>query len=464
MTEEYNVKPKQAQFLKDLEKLIDKTIPQVEEINSDTFGFKVEGDNIVGLSLIKQNLKKLPYSILHLSHLTLKSLNIFNYYQLLSLPEDTRNLYEGIKLYALLKPEQAEALKDFNILIGRPIQRADKIGYNSVGVKIFKSNIEELGLGSCRITTLPESISNLESLKKLRLENNMLTTLPESIGNLTSLKEINLEGNKLTTLPESFCQLRNLNWVYLKENNWKGEWQEMARFSGYLSTDNISTMMKLCYKLNGIDIFISHAMIDQEDYPIIKLNNNLEKVDIIHNVHLCEEDLRDSIQAFMDKNVPKCQLLIFVCTQNSLTSKDCLYELSLAKKFGITILPIKGNDISREDLMQVDLREHEQDFIDLNKSEGFEFNKKVFDKLQEYIMSHESELKLFKKEQEILDKEKSNMRKNVMDFADSNEFKEHLKENFEEFQKISQEVRNARITNFEYYWKLGQILNKRKDV
>ena len=48
-----------------------------------------------------------------------------------------------------------------------------------------------------------------------------------------------------------------------------------------------------------------------------------------------------------------------------------------------------------------------------------------------------------------------------MDFADSNEFKEHLKENFEEFQKISQDVRNDRITNFEYYWKLGQILNKK---
>jgi hypothetical protein len=254
--------------------------------------------------------------------------------------------------------------------------------------------------------------------------------------------------------------LRNLNWVYLKENNWKGEWQEMARFSGYMSTDNISTMMKLCYKLNGIDIFISHALKDQVDYPIFELNKNLKKNEIIYDVYLCEEDLRDSIQVFMDKNVPKCQLLIFVCTQNSLTSKDCLYELSLAKKFGIKIFPIKGNDISQEDLMQIDLREHEQGFIDLSKLEGFEFNKKVFDKLQEYIANHEAELKRFKKEQEILNKEKSIIQKNIMDFADSNEFKEHLKENFEEFQKIFQDVRNDRITTLEYILKLGQIIRK----
>jgi hypothetical protein len=351
-------------------------------------------------------------------------------------------------------PEQEKILEELETLIGKPIPYVFKV-YFPFGVKCVKNNVIELCLAEQHLKILPESVGDLSSLEELRLTGNQLTTLPESIGNLKSLKRLYLANNKLSTLPESFSQLKNLLLINLKENDWKGEWQEMAK-------SEIPIMLYLCRKLNGIDIFISHAMIDQEDYPIIKLNKNLEKVDIIHNVHLCEEDLRDSIQAFMDKNVPKCQLLIFVCTQNSLTSKDCLYELSLAKKFGIKILPIKGNDISQEDLMQIDLREHEQDFIDLSKLEGFEFNKKVFDKLQEYIMSHESELKLFKKEQEILDKEKSIIQKNIMDFADSNEFKEHLKENFEEFQKTSLDVKNGRITNFEYYLKLGQILNKRK--
>ncbi|MFX1259474.1 MAG: TIR domain-containing protein [Promethearchaeota archaeon] len=311
----------------------------------------------------------------------------------------------------------------------------EKVEDDTFGVKIEGDEVLGLGLYDCELSTLPESIENLTSLQRLWLN-----------------------SNKLKTLPESFSQLKSLKKIYLKENDWKGEWKEMA-------TNDIPTILKLCRKLNGIIIFISHAMRDQGQYRVKDLKNNLEKSDIIHGVYLCEEDLRDSIQEFMAKNVPRSQLLIFIGTKNSLVSKDCLYELSLAQKYDVKILPIKGPDVKWGDLNQIDLRKHQQGVIALSKVEGFNFNAKNFDKicdkLHEYIKKHESELKILKKEQEKLDKEKSNILKNVIDFADSSEFRDHLKENLEEFKKIFQDVSNNRITNFEYILKLGDILKKK---
>ncbi|MFX1258672.1 MAG: leucine-rich repeat domain-containing protein, partial [Promethearchaeota archaeon] len=320
-------------------------------------------------------------------------------------------------------------------------------------------SLKKLNLTDNKLTTLPESIGNLSSLKELLLWNNQLSTLPESIGNLSSLKELLSWNNQLSTLPESISNLKSLNRINLSGNKWKGEWADIETFK------DIPKIFELCQKLHGIDIFISHAMIDQADYPIIELKKDLEKGDIIHDVLICEEDLRDSIQAFMDKNVPQSQLLLFIATENSLNSKDCLYELSLAKKYGVKILLIKGNDIDREDLKHIDLREHGKDFMDLSTLEGFEFSTKIFKKLHNYITKpkHESELKLFKKEQVKLDNAKSKMQKNIMDIVDSNEFREHLKEHFEEFQTVSQEVNSNRITDFEYISKLSEILKKKNE-
>ncbi len=423
----YHIKSEKAQAFEDLSKLIGKPIPQIEEIKWNTFGIKYEGGNLVGLNLYNQGLTTLPESIGNLTSLTHLRLNNN---QLTNLPESIGNL---------------KSLEILDLSTNKFTTFPEVV----LNLKFLK----QLSLQNNRLTTLPESIGNLTSLRYLMVHGNELITLPESIGNLSSLVILHIYMNKLRNLPESFSQLKNLEAASLAKNDWKGEWQE-------LSSNDVPKILKLCRKLHGIDIFISHAMIDQEEYPIIELNKNLEKCEEVHNVHLCEEDLRDSIKAFMDNNVPKSQLLIFIGTKNSLNSKDCLYELSLAKKFSIKILPIRGNDISVEDLKQIDLREHEQDFLDLSILNVFEFNTEVFDKLHEYISSHQSELKMFKKEQEKLEDEKSNMWKNLMDFADSNEFTEQLKDNFEEFQKIFQDVRNDRITNLEYILKLGQIISK----
>lgn len=46
--------PDKYQYCEELKKLIGKPIPQIEKIESSTFGFKVEGDNIIELGFYNQ--------------------------------------------------------------------------------------------------------------------------------------------------------------------------------------------------------------------------------------------------------------------------------------------------------------------------------------------------------------------------------------------------------------------------
>ena len=132
-----------------------------------------------------------------------------------------------------------------------------------------------------------------------------------------------------------------------------GEWAKLEKC-------DISTVRKLCRKLHGIVVFISHAWDDQEQYRIVELKRYLENeinvqeqdisLDIVHEVYICEDDVVEDIQKFMSENIPKSQLLVFVGTKNSIKSNACRYELYLARKFNVKIIPIKGVDIQWTDL------------------------------------------------------------------------------------------------------------------
>lgn len=64
-----------------------------------------------------------------------------------------------------------------------------------------------LDLSKNKLTWLPITIGNLQSLRELDLSNNELTELPKSVGELTQLKKLFLSNNKLTDLPKSFGDL-----------------------------------------------------------------------------------------------------------------------------------------------------------------------------------------------------------------------------------------------------------------
>ncbi|MFX1237691.1 MAG: leucine-rich repeat domain-containing protein [Promethearchaeota archaeon] len=389
-------------------------------------------------------------------------------------------------------PKQAEFLEDLEKMLGQTIPIIDReygwIGAKAENKMIIKlwieyyridtipksignlASLQELDLSHNQIRSLPESIGNLASLQELDLSHNQIRSLPESIGNLTSLQKIYLNHNKLTALPESFYNLKNLKQISLYENKWSGEWKDIENLT------DISRIFNICQKLNGIFIFISHAWDDQEQYQVVKLNDYLEKniivkknnfdINIIHKVYICEKDVIDDIWDFMINKIPKSHLLLFIATNNSIKSESCRYELFLADKNNVEILPIKNIDITWKALKKIELidqNKHFQGYLDLsNPKEKFEFDGKNFDeiyeKLNNYIKINESDLKKSK----LINVQLENIKKDIVDVFHTKEFRDILKENIKDFKSINHNMSNNKITNFRYLLKIGQLMNRRE--
>lgn len=69
-----------------------------------------------------------------------------------------------------------------------------------------------------QLTTLPDSLGQLTQLTNLNLSHNQLTALPDSLGQLMRLRVLNLHGNQLTTLPDSLGQLTQLTELNLSKH------------------------------------------------------------------------------------------------------------------------------------------------------------------------------------------------------------------------------------------------------
>ena len=105
----------------------------------------------------------------------------------------------------------------------------------------------------------------------------------------------------------------------------------------------------------GIRVFITHAVDDYRRYRINEIAQFLEKQKGIRYVYYCESDLTGNIDAWMQKTVPRCQLLLFMSTEKSLNSDDCSTEIRIARETGLTIIPILGVGLSWDDLKKLDV-------------------------------------------------------------------------------------------------------------
>ena len=457
--------------------------------NTTSFGFTLNNNNrITGIGIHRSVFSTLPDSIGNLS--SLQVLNLSSN-EISSLPDSIGNLSSltSLNLHSNKLTDLPESIKKLNSLLTLSLSRNQfkklpesiiKLGslrelvisgnpFVSFPVLIFNlKNLRSLEVGYLQLSTIPESIKNLSSLQELSLYGNQLISLPDSIGDLKSLKELNLESNRLTSLPESIYKLENLVKIRLNGNNWKGEWVDIEK-------KDIPTVQYLCRKLNGLNIFISHAWDDQEKYQVKAIKNYLEnnilkkdlgkELNIIHKAFLCEESFIDDIQKFMKENVPKSNLLLFIATKNSITSEACRFELFLANKYDIEILPIKGMDIKWEDLIQITLIDLDNKvLVDLdlsNPKEQFELNsknfKKIWKRLGNYITIHELELKKDREKEDLI-----NIKSEIIEITNSQDIKNILRENLKDFDRISQELNQNQITSIEYCLKMWQLLNQRK--
>jgi len=105
----------------------------------------------------------------------------------------------------------------------------------------------------------------------------------------------------------------------------------------------------------GVRIFISHAVEDYKPYRIDEMVKYLLNQRKIGHVYHCEADLTGNIDKWMKKTIKRCDLFIFISTQSSLASEDCITEINLARTNELHIIPVLGVGLGWEDLKELDL-------------------------------------------------------------------------------------------------------------
>ena len=135
----------------------------------------------------------------------------------------------------------------------------------------------------------------------------------------------------------------------------------------------------------GVRVFITHAVDDYGRYRINDIAHFLEKQKGIRYVYYCEADLTGNIDAWMQKTVPRCQLLLLMSTEKSLSSADCVTELNLARDTGLTIIPILGVGLNWDDLKKLDV--HREIGASFDPMEFEDFCNKLYQQIQIYKKS-----------------------------------------------------------------------------
>lgn len=145
----------------------------------------------------------------------------------------------------------------------------------------------------------------------------------------------------------------------------------------------------------GMRVFISHSTEDFKSYRIEDIANFLREQRKIGHVYICEADLTGNIDKWMKKSIHKSQVLTFISTQNSLNSKDSIFELNLARENELHLIPILGVGLQWEDLEK----------LNLQREFGLIYTPMEFEKFLEELYQHILKYRKDKKA-EIIDEKK----------------------------------------------------------
>lgn len=105
-----------------------------------------------------------------------------------------------------------------------------------------------------------------------------------------------------------------------------------------------------------LNVFISHVMAEYEPLKINKLVESIQSLKVVNNCIVCEEDLKSNIDDWMRETIPNSDVFIFVATKESLNSRDCQFEVELAKKHDLIKIPVKTPGITWSDLQSIGLQ------------------------------------------------------------------------------------------------------------
>ncbi|MFX0071748.1 MAG: hypothetical protein ACFFAO_11725, partial [Candidatus Hermodarchaeota archaeon] len=112
---------------------------------------------------------------------------------------------------AIISKFEVDILQEIETLTNLEFSKIEKIMYGiRMGFIAEKNLVTGIRLHNCVLSTLPESILKLSSLKELLLNDNHFKVLPDIIYKLRSLETLYLRDNFLCTLPESIGNLKSL--------------------------------------------------------------------------------------------------------------------------------------------------------------------------------------------------------------------------------------------------------------
>ena len=191
-------------------------------------------------------------------------------------------------------------------------------GYGRLSLLDFSNENNE-------ITTIPESIGNLDELEVVNFSNTQITTIPASLGNLSELKSLSAEGGQLTgSIPPELGNLTNLMYLRLYDNQLTGS------IPVELGNTNLHTLDLRNNQLSGevpLEIWNMEAF-----YESGAPYGNLRRIYLRHNQFtgvlpedLCEIDLRWNSYNFIDiRNNQFCPPYPS-CLENKMGSQDTSY-------------------------------------------------------------------------------------------------------------------------------------------
>lgn len=122
-------------------------------------------------------------------------------------------------------------------------------------------NIGFLNLFYNQFSQFPTIVCQLLSLKKLWVHHNQLTSIPENLGNLYQLEELVLSFNQLKTLPDSIGLLSNLQVLYLHHNQ----------------LTSLPTILKTLPRLRKITLWNNAFTVEEE----VALTNDFASIELV---------------------------------------------------------------------------------------------------------------------------------------------------------------------------------------
>ncbi len=388
-------------FLKDLKniKFLDVSNNLITKID------KVQ-ETLQSLILHNNPLKIFPADIANIN--ALKELDISNT-KIQDLPEHIGNIefLEELKLplQIIRFPQSFIHLKNLKTLVSNDFPEHFKELKSLESFIISSGKMEEISDGITKLTSLkslmitncrslkklPENIGNLKSLTILKITgNSSLESLPPSIFELSKLETLNLYNNNIKKFPDKLSSFPLLEILTLNNNQLKYMPYSVFKLNNLIdfSIDNnpldlndklisaktLPEIKEYSKKKMAINVFISHAVADFEPCHLEELSLFLQNQLEVDIAFICERDLSGNIDGFMDKNVPRSQLVLFIATSTSVNSVDCQYELKLSNEYNVQVVPVKAKELDWGDLAKIGLNRDlgmECDFGDKEKFDEF---------------------------------------------------------------------------------------------